>query len=85
MVLAVVRLVVTWEAWSSCGKCAACENGERDVHADRLGVSRQLVSLQVGRAQRMGLFVGGMADSLFAVRELAREIANVLMMLTGRE
>ena len=27
----------------------------------------------------------GMADNLFAVRELAREIANVLMMLTGSE
>ena len=38
------------------GKCAACKDWVRDVHADRLGVSRQLLALQVGRAQRMGLF-----------------------------
>ena len=36
------------------GKCGAVENWVPDVHADRLGVSRPLFSLQVGRARVPG-------------------------------
>ena len=70
----------------SVGKCASVEIWVTQRWVTSWWSEGQSRALQVGRGQRMSLLQCARAQRLYCkCRERAREISNVLMMLTGTE
>jgi transposase len=70
----------------SVGKCVAVEIWVTQRWVTSWWSEGQSRALQVGRGQRMSLLQCARAQRLYCkCRERAREISNVLMMLTGTE
>ena len=85
-VLAVVELVVTWEACSFCREVCKCRNLGDAALGDVLVVRRAVACVAgwTGSANDSIYSAGWPATYLQSGRR-AREISNVLMMLTGNE